>query len=831
LFYTRLSEVPNFDASPDGLERPDIVDTPARLQILGSVDQKLDGFITGEPQGISFNDLDEQTAPGPPPLTRYSPVVDAEGKVSAEIPGIELLRPFLEIPLLSSEIEPSLVPVFLSEHQVKASKALFDRRALLLADDPGMGKKAAICVAFANLFQQGEVERVLILCPEWAGRQWLGALNRWAPSLASIFIQGERECREVGWYNRAHVYLTDYQTFAEDVENELLTVGELVFGLLVLDGINNIRYQTRQISMALKLVGADKRWALAGSLPSDPEGWLYIFSLLTPERVGDAVGLTLPDVENRFFSFTLRRSKADLVEELPRLTRHEVWLDLDPRQAQAYQEALGEERDRLSKLGGAVTRTHVMAAIDRLKKISNFALDWLDGVKVRALVDLIEDLSNSGAKIVVFSQYIEEGLDGLRPALEAYGVLSLCKETSESERSRILEAFRKDSQWHVLLMEMGARTDGEPLPETTYIAHFDHSWNPAVRRRAEFRLNPSLGPSMPLNIYEFWVADTIDEEIYALLAERGLLPRLMPDETQPADIEERLTLDDWLREVLAVPPPPEPVLGLTMPISPEVQPPSAESIEEDVLSQPVEVEGEDVMTSEIQSPSVEPAEGDILLLPTEVEGVDIIAAEEHPPSVEPIEEDILPFPDEVEGEDIAVAEVQPPSFEPAEGEFLVLPTEPEEEDIIPPEVQPPTVEPTEGDLSKLPLEILIKGVELLMQDQGYTDLDVIDKLDESGGEWIAHRVEDDEVDRAYVRFFRTEKNINIRKARAVIKALETHVDCHRAYLVTTSGFSRTCKKLAIESEGKLVLVTGDELSEYVHFENFDADGSFDEIGK
>jgi len=104
---------------------------------------------------------------------------------------------------------------------------------------------------------------------------------------------------------------------------------------------------------------------------------------------------------------------------------------------------------------------------------------------------------------------------------------------------------------------------------------------------------------------------------------------------------------------------------------------------------------------------------------------------------------------------------------------------------------------------------------LLMQDHGYPDLDVIDKLDEGGGEWIAHRFEDDEVESVYVRFFRTEKNVNIRKARAVLKALETHGECQRAYLVTTSGFSRTCRKLAIESEGKLVLVIGDELSEFL----------------
>ncbi|NIM45858.1 MAG: hypothetical protein GTO54_09600 [Nitrososphaeria archaeon] len=82
-----------------------------------------------------------------------------------------------------------------------------------------------------------------------------------------------------------------------------------------------------------------------------------------------------------------------------------------------------------------------------------------------------------------------------------------------------------------------------------------------------------------------------------------------------------------------------------------------------------------------------------------------------------------------------------------------------------------------------------------------------------------------------MRFFRIEKNIDVRKVRAVLRALETHVECHRAYLVTTSGFSRTCKKLAKESEGKLTLVAGDELSEYVQWTIFDPDGSDDESGE
>jgi hypothetical protein len=271
-------------------------------------------------------------------------------------------------------------------------------------------------------------------------------------------------------------------------------------------------------------------------------------------------------------------------------------------------------------------------------------------------------------------------------------------------------------------------------------------------------------------------------------------------------------------------------------------------MEEDILLPPTEVEDELVYR----------AEGEILPLPTEIEGEDIIAAEEQPPSVEPMDEDIQPPIPEVEDEDFAVPEVQPPSFEPVEGDILVLPTEVEEEEIITvedqpleveaeeedtipqpveleeeeaviPEAQPTPAEPGERDILSLPLEALARGINLLMEDRGYPDIEVIEEIQEDGGEWIAQRVLDYEYERAYVRFFRIEKNIDIRKARTVLESLEAHSDCQVAYLVATRDFSRSCKKLAKESEGKLVLITGDELSEFLQFEHDDIVDSFDDF--
>jgi hypothetical protein len=84
------------------------------------------------------------------------------------------------------------------------------------------------------------------------------------------------------------------------------------------------------------------------------------------------------------------------------------------------------------------------------------------------------------------------------------------------------------------------------------LIHFSHDWNPAHRRRAEQRLFPDLGPGPALTLYEFWTADSVEARYYRLLESQGLLARDVALETRPKDIEERLTLQHWMRDVFGI---------------------------------------------------------------------------------------------------------------------------------------------------------------------------------------------------------------------------------------------------------------------------------------
>jgi hypothetical protein len=364
------------------------------------------------------------------------------------------------------------------------------------------------------------------------------------------------------WKTPAHVYLVDYSTLAIDIAGGLLSGDRLNFDLVVYDGLHMIRFRERDMLDALKRVSAQRRWGLVGSLPKDEEGWLSIFSFIAPDELEGATKNTLPELQARFESSVLRRSKQEVAKTMPPQIRQEIWLDLQERQMKVYEKALEDERNRLVKLGGAVTRTHVMSAVERLKQTCNFAPELLDGVKVRALVDLVDEVTTAGSKIVVISQFQEDGLEKLLPVLEAYGALTIEQSTTEEQSEEILAAFREQVHWNVLLVEVGTHLDGRGLKDATYVVHFDHNWNPAVRRRMERRLNPSIGPKVPVNIYEFWVADTFEERLYEILAERGMLPHQVPMDTQPVELEDRITLEDWLQDIFEVPVHPTPAFKL-----------------------------------------------------------------------------------------------------------------------------------------------------------------------------------------------------------------------------------------------------------------------------
>ncbi len=65
---------------------------------------------------------------------------------------------------------------------------------------------------------------------------------------------------------------------------------------------------------------------------------------------------------------------------------------------------------------------------------------------------------------------------------------------------------------------------------------------------------------------------------------------------------------------------------------------------------------------------------------------------------------------------------------------------------------------------------------------------------------------------------RSEKNVGVAEAKALLESLGPDVEWLGGYLVTTSDFTAACKKAADKSAGQLALVSGAELWRHLHIQ-------------
>lgn len=525
---------------------------PAIQTLEGPIEQVGVGSLPWEMASLA-QPVGLDVAPALSPQAGEAPVLPSLGLAEEESiwdHPLASLLPRFEPPILAGRPEGATGKL-VSDLHITAAQALMAEQALLLADDLGTGKAISVSLAVSSLLQQGRYQHVLIVAPESRLRTWAEVLAEWSPGARVLAVVGQRLARRRAWTAGPHVLLANYQILGSDISDGVVDPAAIGCDILVADSALAAIHLSPHALDALRAFNPARKWVLSGGLPREIEDWRSLFGFLIPGQMVISSQDTVALLRERFGAYFLRRTKSEFRPHLPSRIRQEIWLGLTGSQASAYAEALASERDRLSKMGNSVTKTHIDAAMSRLNAGTAFAPGSFDGVKVRALLNLLEGIIPGGGKLVVFSQYGDKALDQLIPSLEAYGVLRLTGTATESERDQILDTFRRDPLRYVLLADLDARADGGQLP-ASHILHFDVGWNSARRIRTEMRFYPDLKPPVSINIYEFWTVGSHDERLHQFLRERRLLAEDLPSGTQPADLEERIATSDWLRKIFDV---------------------------------------------------------------------------------------------------------------------------------------------------------------------------------------------------------------------------------------------------------------------------------------
>ncbi len=466
----------------------------------------------------------------------------------------DLLFPLLKPPLVIDNPTGFDLPNELFHFQVEGVKRLVANKAFLLADEMGTGKTVMTCVALRLLFEAGKIKSALIVCPKSILGVWDRHLHEWAASLSVTVVQGNIARRKVDWRCPAHVYVTTYGTLRQDVDGEIDLLlkhvrGESTWGAVVVDEAHSIKNAMAGQTKAVHKVsrGAAHRWALTGTpIQNGVEDLQAIFRFLDASVLpAQALGWTADKIRAQIEPFFLRRQKRDVFKDLPEKLRSDEWLELDDDQQAEYESALTRERDEFCSGRKEFTKMSAFTVLIKLKQICNFVPGKSKSPKTEALLDHVREIVANGKKVLVFTQYKEEGVKKLVGLLEPFGVVTITGDTSGTARQRAVDKFQSESDVRVFLATVQTAGQGLTLTAASFVVHFDHWWNPAVAWQAEDRAHRH-GQTETVNVYSYWMKGTVEEKIYKILERKGWLHEQIINGMSEKEFDEALSIDDLL---------------------------------------------------------------------------------------------------------------------------------------------------------------------------------------------------------------------------------------------------------------------------------------------
>lgn len=433
-----------------------------------------------------------------------------------------------------------------------------------LADDMGLGKTLQ---SIAVILARAEGGPTLVIAPTSVCGNWLSEIERFAPALRP-FLYGESDrsslLENAGSYDVVIVSYTLVQQAHEDFAAR-------TWHTLIVDEAQVIKNAVAKRSQAIFRIPAEFRLALSGTPVENRLAELWsIMRFCNPGLLGSLSQFTArfsgPIERNRdrevqrrlrrlIAPFVLRRTKSQVLEDLPPRTEL-VWsLSLDRVEA-AHYEALRrqavEVAEEALEQSGQQARFQILAQLTRLRRAAcdprlvNPELDIV-GSKVRTFADLASELSANGHKTLVFSQFVDF-LTLLREPLDAAGIpyQYLDGSTPVPDRERRIREFQA-GKGDLFLISLKAGGFGLNLTAADYVIIADPWWNPAAEDQAMGRAH-RMGQSRPVTVYRLVAKGTLEEQIIALHHEkRALAESVLADSEQSMHVPSQEDLLSLMR--------------------------------------------------------------------------------------------------------------------------------------------------------------------------------------------------------------------------------------------------------------------------------------------
>ena len=453
----------------------------------------------------------------------------------------------------------------------------------ILADDMGLGKTVQVLAMLEGRYvgyrEAGEGHKpTLVVAPRSVVFNWLDEAENFAPNLRILSYSGSDRHALREQFKDHDLIITSFGLLRRDIHE----LGDVAFDYVILDEAQAIKNPNSQSAKSVRLLQANHRLALTGTPIENHLGDLWsLFEFLNPGMLGSNAGFAetlrmltgdaggegntksnqvveeipgLPDmpifmaspgagalpavegpratlsiqanaatrVAKALRPFILRRTKREVLKDLPEKTEQSIVCYMEPAQRKIYDDLKAHYRNQLlgkgnDKVVGGKGTMMVLEALLRLRQAAchpgliDSAHANEPSAKLDVLIERVGDLIEEGHKALIFSQFTSM-LGLVKKRLDDRGIKYEYLDGQTRDRKACVDRFQNDEKCPLFLISLKAGGLGLNLTAADYVFILDPWWNPAVESQAIDRAY-RIGQKNHVFAYRLICEDTVEQRI------------------------------------------------------------------------------------------------------------------------------------------------------------------------------------------------------------------------------------------------------------------------------------------------------------------------------
>jgi SNF2 family DNA or RNA helicase len=450
-----------------------------------------------------------------------------------------------------------------------------------LADDMGLGKTLQTLTTLTAVHEQlSETQRTeaiqldifgteipskkeylkaLIVLPSSLIFNWYNESKKFTPHFSRLqYIGSDRKALQKK-LDRYDLVFTTYAIISRD----LAVFEKYNFRYLILDESQYIKNKTSKVFNAVNSIPAENKISLSGTPIENSLADLWSqMQFINPNILGTYAFFdqtfkipiekkqdqeSLFELKKLIQPFILRRTKEQVLKDLPEMSEQIFYCDMEADQEKLYEEEKSKARNFL--LGTDANQNNKISIINtlmRLRQLSNHpkmvdSKSDIDSGKYLAVTSYLRTLVQSNQKTIVFSSFVSN-LNFYKDWCKT-NKISFCEltgATAAKDREEQVNRFQNDDSTLLFFISLKAGGVGLNLTKASFVLFLDPWWNPFAEKQGIGRAH-RMGQMNKVNVIRFISKNTVEEKIIRLQETKKLLSdSLLEEDFLSADIEENL---------------------------------------------------------------------------------------------------------------------------------------------------------------------------------------------------------------------------------------------------------------------------------------------------